>query len=141
MTAEIQNYLSCDADFDKDGGWIGDLPDESRPPGRDLIEVLRSALIPDTSKASEIWNEEGYGWSFNCERNGITINVLVQFSERWLIICSVVTLKPRFLRSARYDAALLSVRDIVDCAVIADIRFRNPHWFTAAEYVQFERQN
>lgn len=140
MSEEIRNYLSCEANFDSEGGWVGDVPNENQPPGRDLIEFLLSSIRPHTQSVSEIWNEEGYGWSFNCEKDRTTLNVLVQFVDHWLIICHTVSLVPRFLRSRRFDAALKRTCDEIDRAARADARFRELRWFTTAEYVEFEKK-
>jgi len=140
MGGGIRNYLSCEADFDSEGGWIGDLPNENQPPGLDLIEFLQSAIRPHTQSVSDVWNEEGYGWSFNCEKDRTTVNVLVQFVDHWLIICHIVSFVPRFLRSQRFDIALKSACDELDRAARADARFRDLRWFTATEYADFEKK-
>lgn len=139
MSWEIQNYLTCEADFDREGGWIGDVPDESQPPGRDSIGFLHSVLLSETCQLSEIWNEEWYGWSFNIEREGITLNILVQYVDHWLILCSNVSLLPRFLRSSRHEVALKFMCDRIDRTIRDDARFRHSRWLTASEYAEFEK--
>jgi len=140
MSEAIQNYLSCEANFDSEGVWIGDTPDENHPAGRDLIEFMQSILKPHTQNISEIWNEEGYGWSFNCDKDKTTVNVLVQFVDRWLIICHIVSFVPKILRSHRYDATLKSLCEEIDRAARGDSRFRDLRWFTPDEYADFERK-
>lgn len=140
MSETIRNYLSCEGDFDSDGGWNGDTPDENRPAGRDLIEFMQSTLKSQTRNISEIWNEEGYGWSFNCDKDRTTVNVLVQFVDRWLIICDIVSFVPKLLRFGKFDAALKSVCAEIDRAARLDSRFRDLQWFTSAEYADFERK-
>ena len=134
----VRDYLVCEADFPREGGWIGDDPDGANPPGRDLVDFLQSSLRDCAASITELWNEEGYGWAFNCELDRVTINVLVQRTDHWLIICSIVSLVPRCLRPRRCATALSRVCDHLDRAVRSDVRFRDVRWFTCAEYVQFE---
>lgn len=136
-----RDHLVCKADFPGEGGWIADRADESNPPGRELAEFLHAALHGYTTAMSEVWNEEDFGWSFNCDRERVTINVLVQHLEHWLIICRIVSFMPRFLRSRRYQAALNDVCKKIDRTARADSRFRDLQWFTREEYIRSEREN
>jgi len=71
----IRDHLACEADFP----WIGsDDPVEANPPGRELAHFILAALSPHADHVNEVWNEEGFGWSFNVRFNRVTINVLVQ---------------------------------------------------------------
>jgi hypothetical protein len=135
----VRDYLVCEADFPTEGGWIGDRPDEANPPGKELVDFLHTALQDHTSGISEVWNEEGYGWSFNCEREGVTVNILLQRLDHWLIIFSIVSLVPRFLRSSRYETALTAICEQVKKIIRSDCRFRDIRWFTRTEYDAFGR--
>lgn len=132
----VRDYLVCEADFPREGGWIGDTSDEANPPGQELAEFLQATLRECTTRLSELWNEEDYGWAFNCDWERVTINVLVQRIDHWLIICSIVSLVPRFLRTRRYEAALSGLCYHLDGAVRQDSRFSDVRWFTSAEYEQ-----
>jgi hypothetical protein len=133
-----RDFLTCEGDFPTEGGWIGDNPDQENPPGHELAVFVHEALRGATTRLSEIWNEEGYGWAFNCDWDRVTINVLVQRIDHWLIICSIVSLMPRFLRSRRYNEALSALCYHLDGLVRADKRFNNVRWFAAAESEQSE---
>jgi hypothetical protein len=128
----VRDYLICDADFPTEGVWDGDRPLE--PPGRELAEILRAMVAGRVADMTELWNEEDYGWSFNCDWDGVTMNVLVQRIDHWLIICQVVSLLPRFIRPRRYDAAFTALCYHLDRAIRVDARFRNLRWLTAQEY-------
>jgi acyl carrier protein len=131
----LRDYLTCEADFPSEGGWIGDNPDEANPPGQQLAVFLQETLRGHAEGITELWKEEGYGWAFNCEWDRVTINVLVQRpDDHWLVICSIVSLLPRFLRSRRYEMALSNLCYYLDGVVRADRRFRDVRWFTRAEY-------
>jgi hypothetical protein len=135
----VRDHLVCEADFPSEGGWTGDRPDEANPPSKEFADFLHAALQDHTSGMSEVWNEEGYGWSFNCERERVTVNILLQRLDHWLIIFSIVSLVPRFLRSLRYEAALKAICEQVEKTIRSDNRFRDIRWFTLAEYDAFGR--
>ena len=134
-----RNYLVFEAGFPCEGGWVGGLPDETNPPGRELTDCLRTILRGHTTEMSEPWDEEGYGWSFNCDLDGITINVLVQRLDYWLVTCSIVSFRPTWLRSARYPAALASVCELLITAMNHDHRFTNVRQFSLDKYTRFEK--
>jgi hypothetical protein len=128
----IRDHLSCEADFP----WIGpDDPVEANPPGRELAEFIQARLQPHATRISDVWNEEGFGWSFNSNFNRVTINVLVESDEQhWLIVCSIVSVLQAFLRRRRCDAELSTACERIDQLVRSDKRFRNIQWFTRQEY-------
>ena len=128
----IRDHLACEADFP----WIGpDDPVEANPPGRELAEFIHAALRPHAARTSDVWNHEGFGWSFNSRFDRVTINVLVASDDQnWLISCSIVSLLPSFLRPRRCDAALSDACGRIDQLVRSDTRFRNIQWYTRREY-------
>ena len=119
--------------FPTEGGWIGDDPDPELPAGREIAEFLLSVVDPGVP-ASEIWNEESYGWAFNCRIGKITVNVLVQFLESWLVIVQPVSLRPRFLRGAAYDEAVLEVCTRIHRGIQTVPRTGRARWSTSNEY-------
>jgi hypothetical protein len=123
-----QHYLVFESTgFPTEGGWIGDDPDPERPPGREVIEWL-SATVDANMPLAEIWNEEGYGWAFNCKIGGITSNVLVQHVDHWLVIVEEVSIRPRFLRGPEYAAAVIDV--CMDTPRSAHCYITRVAWFT-----------
>ncbi len=136
----IRNYLVCKADFPHECT-LTDRTDEPIPAGRELAEHLHSILQNHTSGITEVWNHEDFGWSFNCDWENTTINVLIAFhdEERWLIIFIIVSLIPWFLRSRKYDVSLGRFCEKIDSVARADERFSDLRWFTPAEYAEFER--
>jgi hypothetical protein len=139
MDDMIRDYLVCESDFPCEGGWIGDIPDEREPPGRELAEFLQTTLHNRAAYMSNLWNEEGYGWSFNFDWNRVTINLLVQYIDHWLITCGIVSLRPRFLQPARYESALSGACYQLDRVLRSDNRFRDRRWYSCSEYEQFAR--
>jgi hypothetical protein len=135
MSDLLRNHLSFHADFPTDGAWIGDEPDPAHPAGRELTEFLLERLAPELP-LSEIWNEEGYGWSFNLSVHTITVNVLVQRLEHWLVIVREVSLKPRFLRGPKYRQAFESVCQKIAVTTSSDPRFRDVRFCSYEEYNQ-----
>jgi hypothetical protein len=135
----VKNYLVCEAEFPAEGGWIGNIPDQEQPAEYELATFIHQQLELRTTKLSEIWNEESYGWSFNCDHNGITINVLIQRIDYWLITCSIVSLMPNFLRSEKYNETLLEICSAIDHEIHKDSRFTNIQWLTADEHLQFDK--
>ena len=129
----VRDYLVCEADFPSECVWI-DRSKEPIPAGNELADALQAMLCDRTSKMSEIWNHEAHGWSFNCEWNRVTINVLVTQMDHWLIVFRIVSLLPWFLRSSRYYAALRSVCEYIDSSAGSDNRFRDLRWFTRLEF-------
>ncbi len=128
-----QCYLVFEGDFPSEGGWIGDDPDPENPAGREAAEWLLTACDPALT-AEEIWNEENFGWGFNVRAEGISVNVLVQFAEPWLVIVTPVSLLPGFLRGAKYAAAVHEVCLRIHRAAIASPRVSKLRWYTRAEY-------
>ena len=129
----IRDHLACEADFP----WIGsDDPVEANPPGRELAHFILAALSPHADHVNEVWNEEGFGWSFNVRYNRVTINVLVAGGnlEDWLISCHIISLLRRYLFPHQYEAALGEVCGRIDQLARSDARFRNIQWFTREEY-------
>jgi hypothetical protein len=116
-----------------EGGWIGDDPDPERPAGREVVECLLRAVDSSLS-VNEIWNEESYGWAFNYKLDGITVNVLVQFPEPWLVIVHPVSMRPRFLRGAAYDRAVLEVCRRIHRAILAVPELKRVAWMTREAY-------
>ena len=131
----VRNFLVCEADFPNernenivDGG-------EPIPPGRELAEFLQTVLRDHTDKMSEVWNEEDYAWGFNCDWDRVAINVQAgRVDDRWLLIFSIVSIVPRFLRSRKYEVALRNLCERVDLAVRTDSRFRDVRWCTRTEF-------
>ena len=130
---EPSTYLVFEGGFPTEGGWLGDEPDPGNPPGRDAIAFLLRAVDP-TLPESEIWNEEGYGWSFNCRVGEITVNVLIQFTEHWLVIVQEVSLRPRFLRSPAYAEAVREVCARIERAVSEHPDISRRAWLTRSAY-------
>ena len=129
-----QRYLTFHSTaFPTEGGWIGDDPDPERPAGREVIECLSLAVDP-AMPLTDIWNQEGYGWAFNCKVGRITVNVLVQYDDQWLVIVNEVSLRPRFLRGPEYEAAVLEVSRRIQGALSALSHVTDARWTTAAEY-------
>jgi hypothetical protein len=126
-------YLLLEGRFPTEGGWIGDDPDPDKPPGRELIEVVLEGVDPSLPD-SELWVEEAYGWSFNCKSDDVTVNVLVQFVDHWLVIVHAVTITPRLLRGGRYGAAVLEIARRIHRALQQDERTERLTWMTTAEY-------
>jgi len=135
-----RQYLVFGGTFPSEGEWIGDDPDPNNPPGREVINVLLKSVDPSLPE-SELWVEEEYGWSFNCKVEDVTVNVLVQFVDHWLVIVQEVSFKPRFLRGAKYRAAVLEVAQRIHRALQSDPRARNLSWTTATEYIELARGN
>ena len=132
-TAE-RRYLKFDSThFPTEGGWIGDDPDPENPPGRAVIECL-SLAVDASLPLSDIWNEEGFAWAFNCKVGRITVNVLAQYVEHWLVRVQEVSIRPRFLRGHEYDDAVLEVCRRIHAAVTALPHVTGATWITAAEY-------
>jgi hypothetical protein len=132
--AVVRDYLVCEADFPRKGGWIGDRPDDTNPAGRELAEFIRASLREHVTRLSELWNEEGFGWSFNCAWDAVTVNVRVQRLDHWLVICSVISLLPQLLRPRRYKIALSGMCYYLDRVLRSNPRFRNVRWLTRAEF-------
>lgn len=129
-------YLVLEGTFPSEGGWIGDDPDPEKPAGREVIEVLLKGVDPSLPD-SELWVEEEYGWSFNCKVDGVTVNVLIQFVDHWLVILHVVSFKPRFLRGPKYGAAVLEIARRIHQALQRDARTESLSWMAATEYIAF----
>lgn len=120
-------------EFPTEPGWIGDDPDPERPAGREMIEVLLRAVAPE-APLSEIWNHEGFGWGFNTRVRNVTVNVLVQFLDHWLVIVDEVSLRPRFLRGRAYDEAVLEVCTRIHAAFGARAQTTRIAWMSENEY-------
>ena len=119
--------------FPSEGGWTGKEPDPERPAGREVIQYLLNA-VDSSFPLAEAWNEEGYGWAFNYRLGKITVNVLVQFSELWLVIVHPVTFRPRFLRGAAYDEAVLEVCRRIHRGILAVPQLTRATWTTRHAY-------
>jgi hypothetical protein len=138
-TAGRQYFAFHSTVFPTDGGWNGDDPDPERPAGREVIESL-SRAVDACLPLDAIWNEEGYGWSFNCKVEKVTVNVLVQYIDHWLVIVHEVSLRPRFLRGSAYAGAVLEICRRVHGVVAVLPHVSGAKWYTADEYESQERQ-
>ncbi len=135
----VRDHLLCDADFPTE--WIETCgASEPIPPGRVLAHYLQAILDDNAVRATEVWNEEDYAWAFNCQHQRITICVqAARLENHWLIIFTIVSLVPRFLRSQIYERSLQAICDVIDKALKSDNRFHNLRWFSAAEFDAFEQ--
>ena len=74
------------------------------------------------------------GWAFNSRIGRITVNVLVQFVDHWLVIVKESADLPRSSRGSQYDVAVLQACERIHRAVSALPHVTRMRWFTDAEY-------
>jgi hypothetical protein len=130
---EGQTYLAFEADFPAERARIGDDTDPENPAGREVAAFLLGALDPSRA-ASRIWKEEGVGWAFHQRIGRITVNVLVQYVDHWLVIVKESADLPRSLRGSQYDAAVFEACERIHRAVAALPHVTRMRWLTDAEY-------
>lgn len=130
---EGQTYLAFEGDFPAERARIGDDTDPENPAGRDVAAFLLGAIDPSRG-ASRISREEGVGWSFNSRIGRITVNVLVQYVDHWLVIVKESADLPRSLRGSQFDAAVLEASQRIHRALCALPHVNRMRWLTDAEY-------
>lgn len=54
MPSVARNYLTCEADFPTEGGWIGDSPDPENPPGQEPTVFFHQSLRGVTTRFSDL---------------------------------------------------------------------------------------
>lgn len=128
-----QTYCVFEGTFPTDPHWIGDDPDPDHPAGREVIELLLNAVDP-TLPASDIWNEESFGWAFNATVEAMTVNVLIQNPGHWLIMVQPVGGLLGFLKAKSQAAAVTEASRRVHSGLTATGRVTRIRWFTEPEY-------
>lgn len=128
-----QTYAVFTGSFPTEPGWIGDDPDPEKPAGREVIELLLGGVDP-ALPSSEIWNHEGFGWSFNCTVDTVTVNVLVQYLDHWLVIVEGVGVLARLFGRKRYDEAVWEVCARVHRALASSPEVSRVRWLEEREY-------
>ena len=133
VPVEGQTYLVFEGDFPAERARIGDDADPENPAGQEVAAFLLGALDP-SSGTSRISKEEGVGWAFNSRIGRITVNVLVQYVDHWLVIVKESADLPRSSRGSQYDVAVLQACERIHRAVSALPHVTRMRWFTDAEY-------
>lgn len=130
---EGQTYLVFEGDFPAERARIGDDVDPENPAGHEVSAFLHGALDPTsgTSRSSKV---EGVGWTFNSRIGRITVNVLVQYVDHWLVIVKESADLPRTQRGRDHDAAVLEACARIHRAVSALPHVTRMRWLTDADY-------
>ena len=104
---------------------------ESTPPGRALASSLRAALA-ESLVSGEIELRGDYGWEFEIRADRYRFNLILQLSDRWLIIIQPIK---RFLGVFGTPTASSTLR----CAqavhqALGELGASSLQWFTREEF-------
>jgi hypothetical protein len=119
----VRNFV----DFD----WIGES--SSEPAGSEIAEDLRSALEAQGFNCDAPLPRSEYGWEVSCTRDSARLLMVVQKSDRWLVIIERVGLRRLLFRKFGVSE-LREACEVVHGHLVDNSRFTNVTWRTREEF-------
>lgn len=105
----------------------------SVPPGRELAEILHASFSAIADSVSVLDQRDDYGWEFDGKVGQTKILVVLQQSDRWLLIVDPIRGLFSRLRGVDSDDALLHACRAVHAALASREGVAGIQWVTKEE--------
>lgn len=127
-----RTFITFEADFPDDIKF-SESEDIERPGGHNIALAMSEIFTSRGLKVSDVWQRDYYGWEFSVKDRGLTVWLILQFGEPWLLLINNDTSIFRRLFGSKlpdYSSLLDTLIDYLG----QDARFTCIQRFTEEEY-------
>lgn len=110
---------------------IGDAP-----PGREVMDVIQSALVARGFVVTEVEQHSSYGWSFYVKIEEVFVWTMLQLSDTWLLVTDAPVGFLQRLIGKNNNAALAGACSGLHAALSSSTLAQRVRWFTRDEFAR-----
>jgi len=103
---------------------------EAVPPGKEIMEGIRSALINRGFNVSALYQHDSYGWI-----GDVSVWSMIQLSDSWLIISDAPVSWLQKLRGRSNAPALSEMSKAIHGCLLEQPLARSIQWFSHKEFL------
>ena len=128
----MRNVMTFDGDFSNEPG--GSASEEA-PPGKDIAELFKAALVQIGLTASAVEDHDSYGWAFTVKDDKNSIWIMLQLSDNWLLITQAhMPFLNRIFGGSSSDTIHRRVCEALHSTASGEKRIRNIRWYSLEEF-------